>query len=106
LVIAFAEGENGDSWYWFLERLKNMVVQNLQNMCEIHDRPKCILQAINDMKEGSTERYRAPLWPDVKSRWCVRHMKANFHSQFKNKTLAKLFEWSCEQTQQKKFDAI
>jgi hypothetical protein len=32
-----------------------MVVQNLQNMCEIHDRPKCILQAINDMKEGSTE---------------------------------------------------
>jgi hypothetical protein len=26
LVIAFVEGENGDSWYWFLERLKNMVV--------------------------------------------------------------------------------
>jgi hypothetical protein len=22
LAIAFAEGENGDSWYWFLERLK------------------------------------------------------------------------------------
>jgi flavorubredoxin len=58
------------------------------------------------MKEGNTERYRAPLWPDVKSRWCVRHMKANFHNQFKNKTLAKLFEQLCEQTQQKKFDAI
>jgi hypothetical protein len=26
LVIAFAEGENSDIWYWFLERLKNMVV--------------------------------------------------------------------------------
>jgi hypothetical protein len=26
LAIAFAEGENGDSWYWFLERLKQMVV--------------------------------------------------------------------------------
>jgi hypothetical protein len=26
LVIAFVEGENGDSWYWFLERLKNMMV--------------------------------------------------------------------------------
>jgi hypothetical protein len=58
------------------------------------------------MKEGSTERYRAPLCPDFKSRWCVMHMKANFHSQFKNKTLAKLFERLCEQTQQKKFDAI
>jgi hypothetical protein len=58
------------------------------------------------MKEGSTERYRAPLWPDVMSRWCVRHMKANFHSQLKNKTLAKLFERLCDQNQQKKFDAI
>jgi hypothetical protein len=68
LVIAFVEGENGDSWYWFLERLKNMVVQDVQNVCVIHDRHKGILQAINDMKEGSTERYRAPLWPDVESR--------------------------------------
>jgi hypothetical protein len=22
LAIAFAEGENADSWYWFLEKLK------------------------------------------------------------------------------------
>jgi hypothetical protein len=47
-------------------------------MCVIYDRHKGIFQAINDMKEGSTER--APLWPDVKSRWCARHMKAIFHS--------------------------
>jgi hypothetical protein len=33
-------------------------------------------------------------------------MKANLHSQIKNKTLSKLFERLCEQTQQKKFDAI
>jgi hypothetical protein len=46
------------------------------------------------------------LWADVKSKWYVRHMKANFHNQFKNKTLSKLFEWLCEQTQQKKFNAI
>jgi hypothetical protein len=37
LAIAFAEVENGDSWYWFLERLKNMVDQDVQNMCVIHD---------------------------------------------------------------------
>jgi hypothetical protein len=29
LVIAFVEGENGDSWNWFLERFKNMVVQDV-----------------------------------------------------------------------------
>jgi hypothetical protein len=58
------------------------------------------------MKEGNQERYIVPLWPDIKSRWCVRHMKANFHSQFKNMILSKLFERLCEQTQQKKFDAV
>jgi transposase-like protein len=55
LAIAFAEGENGDSWYWFLERLKNMVVQDVQDVCVIHDRHKGILQEINDMKEDNTE---------------------------------------------------
>jgi hypothetical protein len=65
-------------------------------VCVIHDRHKGILQAINDMKEGNTERYIAPSWPDVESKWCVMHMKANFHSQLKNKTLAKLFERLCE----------
>jgi hypothetical protein len=30
LAIAFAEGENGDSRYWFLERLKQMVVKVCQ----------------------------------------------------------------------------
>jgi hypothetical protein len=33
-------------------------------------------------------------------------MKANFHSQFKNKTLTKLLERLCEKNQQKKYDAI
>jgi hypothetical protein len=33
-------------------------------------------------------------------------MKANFHSQFKNKALSKLFERLCDQTHQKKFDVI
>jgi hypothetical protein len=35
---------------------------------------------INDIKEGSEERNRATQWPNVDSRWCMRHMGANFHS--------------------------
>jgi hypothetical protein len=62
-----------------------MVVQDVQDVCVIHNRHKGILQAIKDMKEGSHERYRAPLWPDVKSRWCTRHMKANLHNQFRTR---------------------
>jgi hypothetical protein len=99
LAIAFAEGENGDSWYWFLERLKQMVVKEVSNVCVIHDRHKGILQAMNDIKEGSEERNRAAQWPDVHSRWCIRHMGANFHNQFKNKQL-------CLQNQERKFNEI
>jgi hypothetical protein len=51
--------------------------------CVIHDRHENILHAINDIKEGSEERNRAAQWPDVHSRWCIRHMGANFHSHFK-----------------------
>jgi transposase-like protein len=52
LALAFAEGENGDSWYWFLERLKQMVVGDVSDVCVIHDRHKGILKAISDIKEG------------------------------------------------------
>jgi hypothetical protein len=46
LTIAFAEGDNDDSWYWFLERLKQMVVGDVPNVCVIHDRHQGILQVM------------------------------------------------------------
>jgi hypothetical protein len=52
-----------------LERLKQMVVGDVLDVCVIHDRHKGILQAISDIKEGSKERYKAAQWPDVHSRW-------------------------------------
>ena len=33
-------------------------------------------------------------------------MGANFHSQFKNKTLMKLFKWLCSQNQERKFNLL
>ena len=95
LAIAYVEKESGDSWYWFLQRVKQMIVKDVENMCLIHDWHKGILQAIDDIQNGSTECRRPALWPDLKCRWCMRHMGANFHSQFKNKTLMKLFKRLC-----------
>jgi tRNA(Ser,Leu) C12 N-acetylase TAN1 len=69
-----------------------MVVKEVPNVCVIYDRHKGILQAMNEIKEGSEERNRAAQWPDVYSRWCIRHMGANFHIQFKNKQLTELFK--------------
>jgi hypothetical protein len=67
-----------------------MVVGDVSDMCVIHDRHKDILQATNDIKEGSEERNKVAQWSYVHSRWCMRHMGANFHSHFKNKELTQL----------------
>lgn len=106
LAIAFVEKESGDSWYWFLERVKVMVVDDVLDVCLIHDRHKGILQAIDDLQNGNEERGRQPIWADVISRWCMRHMGANFHSQFKSKPLTKMFKRLCSQNQEKKFNSL
>jgi hypothetical protein len=61
-----------------------MVVGDVPNMCIVHYRYKGILQEMNGIKDGREERQRAAQLPDVHSRWCIRHMGANLHSQFKN----------------------
>ena len=72
IAFAFVENENTESWYWFLECLKNHVVAGRPNVCLISDRHAGLLAAIRQLQEGST--FSPPIWPDVVSRWCVRHM--------------------------------
>ena len=85
IVFAFVENENTESWYWFLERLKNHVVARRPNVCLISNWHAGLLAAIRQFQEGSP--FSPPIWPDVVSRWCVRHMAANFYERFKNKDL-------------------
>nr|CAH66116.1 OSIGBa0146N20.1 [Oryza sativa] len=42
----------------------------------------------------------------VQSRWCMRHMGANFFKQFKNKELMNMFKRLCNQNQEKKFNEL
>ena len=106
LAFAFVESENGDSWYWFLERIKTCIVQDRPGVCLIHDRHGGIMQAVEDLKEGSVQRRRTPKWVDLQSRWCMRHMGANFQKQFKNRKLTKLFKRLCSQNQERKFNTL
>ncbi|WVZ72214.1 hypothetical protein U9M48_020712, partial [Paspalum notatum var. saurae] len=104
VAFAFVEGENTDSWYWFLERVKNQVVSLRSDVCLISDRHSGILEAIDKLKHGNGAA--PPLWPDVHSRWCMRHLAANFHDHFKNKELTDMFKRLCYQNQQWKFNAV
>nr|AAX95816.1 hypothetical protein LOC_Os11g22190 [Oryza sativa Japonica Group]ABA93063.1 SWIM zinc finger family protein [Oryza sativa Japonica Group] len=76
LAFDFVESENTDSWYWFLKLVKTKVVG-----------------------------YPGE-WEDVQSRWCMRHMGANFFKQFKNKELMNMFKRLCNQNQEKKFNEL
>ena len=106
VAFAFVESENRDSWYWFLERVKLAVVQGRPNVCVIHDRHAGLLKAIMDMQFGSVERDVPCRWPDIQSRWCMRHLGANFFSHFRNKHLMNMFKRLCNQNQQRKFNAM
>nr|AAX95176.1 transposon protein, putative, mutator sub-class [Oryza sativa Japonica Group]ABA92383.1 transposon protein, putative, Mutator sub-class [Oryza sativa Japonica Group] len=106
LAFAFVESENTDSWYWFLKLIKTKVVGMSPNVCLIHDRHAGILRAIGELQFGSMERGYPGVWEDVQSRWCMRHMGANFFKQFKNKELMNMFKRLCNQNQEKKFNEL
>jgi hypothetical protein len=104
VAFAFVESENTDSWYWFLERVKLAVIQNREDVCLLHDRHAGILRAILDLQEGCVETGEPAKWREVRSRWCMRHIGANFFRQFKNKHLMDMFKRLCKETNQRKFN--
>nr|XP_025882111.1 uncharacterized protein LOC107280872 isoform X1 [Oryza sativa Japonica Group] len=103
VAFAFVESENTSSWLWFLRHIKMCVVENRPNVCVLHDRHAGLLSAIQKLQEDVTQSVP---WPDLHSRWCMRHFGANFYRQFKSKRLMDLFKKLCKQNQQRKFDAI
>ncbi|XP_015645807.2 uncharacterized protein [Oryza sativa Japonica Group] len=103
VAFAFFESENTSSWLWFLRHIKMCVVENRPNVCVLHDRHAGLLSAIQKLQEDVTQSVP---WPDLHSRWCMRHFGANFYRQFRSKRLMDLFKKLCKQNQQRKFDAI
>ena len=79
IAFAFVESENTDSWLWFLSRVKRGVVCERQNVCVLHDRHPDLLAAVKRLQEN---RNVDEAWPYLHSRWCIRHLGANFYSQF------------------------
>jgi hypothetical protein len=102
VAFAFVESENTYSWYPFLQRFKLAVVRDREDACLLHDRHAGILRAILDLQEGCVETEEPLKWRDVRSRWCMRYIGANFFGQFKNKHLMDMFKMLCKKTNQRK----
>ena len=70
LAFAITEGENIDSWGWFLACIKNRVTQRT-GICVISDRHPGIMVAMNNPHLGWDAPY-------AYHRICMRHLVSNF----------------------------
>ncbi|KAJ0743798.1 putative MULE transposase domain-containing protein [Helianthus annuus] len=81
LEWAVVEGENNDSWEWFMEELRKCLGINDggEAWTFISDQQKGLLNAV------------ALIWPRAEHRNCARHIYANWHKTFKDEELKELY---------------
>ena len=82
LAFAITEGENTDSWGWFLACIRNTVTQRM-GICVISDRHPGIMAAMSDPHLGWAAPY-------AYHRICMRHLASNFMTRFKDNILKNL----------------
>ena len=68
LAFALAEGENNDSWCWFLKLVRQNVLHSCHNICMISNRHHSLLTAMKEHVDGR---------PPLEHRWCMRNFAAN-----------------------------
>ena len=82
LAFAITQGENIDSWGWFLACIRNRVTQRT-GICVISDKHLGIMAAMTDPHLGWAA-------PSASHRICMRHLASNFMTRFKDKPLKNL----------------
>ena len=79
ITFAITEGENIDSWGWFLVCIRNRVTQRIR-LCVISDRHPGIMATMTDV-------YLSWIEPYAYHRICMHHLARNFMNRFKDKIL-------------------
>ena len=82
LAFSITEGENIDSWGWFLACIRNRVTQRTR-IYVISYRHLGIMAAMTDPHLGWAA-------PSAYHRICIRHLASNFMTRFKDKLLKNL----------------
>ncbi|XP_076920387.1 uncharacterized protein LOC143581504 [Bidens hawaiensis] len=78
---AIVEGENNDSWDWFMTELKKCL--------DVTDEGKG-WTLVSDQKKGLLNVV-ASVWSNAEHRNCARHIYANWHKKFKGDELKELY---------------
>ena len=69
MTFALVEGENNESWSWFMRHLRVQVLGPSGTICLISDHHPGILNAAGEHIDG---------FLPLVHRWCMRHFAANF----------------------------
>nr|XP_048337024.1 uncharacterized protein LOC112493082 [Ziziphus jujuba var. spinosa] len=93
LAFSVCEGENYDTWIWFLNLISEYIgVHETRRICFMSDRRKGLLKATNEV------------FPNAFNRYCARHIFANFKSHFPGVKVSNLFWAASRSTNIKDFN--
>ena len=93
LAFALVEGENNESWSWFISLVRKQIVGPDRSFCMISDRHRGLLNAANEHLDG---------YPPIVHRWCIRHFAANIWKKQRNKAVINRLKALCKVKEEKK----
>jgi hypothetical protein len=96
LVFALVEGENSESWSWFLDLVRKEVVGPSRSICMILDHHRCLLNGAKEHIEG---------YPPLIHMWCSHHFAANIWKKQRSKEVITRLKALCKVKEEKKIEA-
>jgi hypothetical protein len=96
LAFALVEGENNESWLWFLGLVRNEVLGTGRSICMILDRHRGLLNGAKEPLEG---------YPLLIHRWCSCHFATNIWTKQQSKEVIVRLKTLCKVKEEKKIDA-
>jgi hypothetical protein len=90
------EGENNESWKWFLGLVRKQVLGSDRHVCMILDRHLGLLNGAKDHLEG---------YPPLIHKWCSHHFAANISKKQQSKKVITMLKPLCKVKEEKKFVA-
>jgi hypothetical protein len=94
MAFALAEGENNDSWSWFMRLLCVHVLGPSRTICLILDRHIGILNAAGEHIDGHLPLVHC---------WCMRHFATNFWQHQQKKEVADKLKELCNKRTKREF---
>ena len=78
LAYAVVDAENDDNWLWMLQYLRQIVETHAPQFLEPN-----VLTLLSDRQKGLIDGVEN-VFPNSPHGYCLRHLEANFHKQFKH----------------------